>query len=715
MSSNYTRQYEAPVKPQNWTGDALRFYRMLIDVLDDIYLKYGRIDEKMIGSALREKINSKADNGTVAEIVLEQGKLNASFTSLSGEVTQLAVDVGGILSRVADVESGLESQIRQTPELISAAVGDIQIGGTNILRNSSLYRADSPIKVTSSSTDYYASNREMYMPCTPGDAYTFQAVTDGIWGNHVANGSNPPVTHLFLYLQTADIPFENPDSYSRAVTLDAGSNYGKTGRGVWTYTVPTDQAYVRIRIRYDIHSDGVTPATVSWWDFKAERGNKATGWSPPEGEDYSKGVLNGSGLRITPDELTMYAARSLDINVLGDGGDAHFGVNGLAVQKINSPSVYAQYQGPGTITVGNYNVAPNGESVFATLGDAFAKLSGKNLPYPVTINFASNTQEAGAQLARVSGDAVIINGNNCTLSGQISLDNVASEVAFNNLQIEFGGAGHVVVAQRCTDVKFVGGAVNGAYPTHDGQNGIYGVTSSIGLVNCALSNCYHAIWLADNSRVYIDACTGNNNLYSIILRTHSSAGVISSRPPGTIHVDASCAHPSVTEAGTSGAVTPPATVENVTLTATNTCTHDGGSWYSGTNVLTQGEKNGGVFKGCIWFDKSAFAGKTIKAAAIRLYRKAGVGKGSSVVVRIGSCMNAMPAAGYNVVIKTEYAEIVGTVGQKEELKAYIPVQAVQELADGTAAGLYIYGSADDYAQFDGFDGEHPPKLLVTYS
>ena len=84
-------------------------------------------------------------------------------------------------------------------------------------------------------------------------------------------------------------------------------------------------------------------------------------------------------------------------------------------------------------------------------------------------------------------------------------------------------------------------------------------------------------------------------------------------------------------------------------------------------------------------------------------------------MKIGSCRNTAPAAGYNVVARTVYPDIIGKVNQKEELKAYIPTQAVQELADGTAAGLYIYGSADDYALFDGFDGEHPPRLLVTYA
>ena len=125
---NYTRQYETPIRPENWTGDAGRFYRMLIDVLDDIYLKYGRIDEKMLGSALAQKINSKADNGDVAEIKLEQGKLTASFTSLSGAVTQLTLDVDGLGLAISDSEQRLQTQIDAVPGQITAAVKDAEDG-----------------------------------------------------------------------------------------------------------------------------------------------------------------------------------------------------------------------------------------------------------------------------------------------------------------------------------------------------------------------------------------------------------------------------------------------------------------------------------------------------------------------------------------------------------------------------------------------------------
>lgn len=703
MSNNYTRQYEAPVKPQNWTGDALRFYRMLIDVLDDIYLKYGRIDEKMIGSALREKINSKADNGTVAEIVLEQGKLSASFTSLSGEVTQLAVDVDGIVSRVADVESGLESQIKQTPELISAAVGDIQIGGTNLLRGTQYWDTehwtniagktitDETVLLDGRSLTSGYTETYQHINLEVGRTYTFSVEL-----TEILSTAAGMVLHAFAYdMVTAKV-------YNAIYALKPA-----LGRHSSTFTVPEGSARFRFCVR------AYAGVSFSVKHMQVEEGNKATAWRPSP-MDYSKGVVNGSAAIMTPDEL-VFRGPKISFDVSGTAGDMSLSESGLAIDRINSPSVYARYQGPDVITVGEYSVAPNGDSVFATLGDAFAKLSDKYIPYPVSINFASDTYETSTRLVNACGEAVIINGNNCKHNGVLTIKNVTSEVTFNNLIVQINSDPHAVAIKHCTDVELVQCAVYAGYPTHSGQNGIYAVSSSIGLNGCALSNIYHALWLADNSLGYISSCTGNNNMYSIILRNNSRVGVLVSRPPGTVNADATCNIMNNKDPVDSGTVAQPENVQTVTLTATNTRTHDGSSWYSGTNVLTQGEKSGGVFKGCIWFNRSAFAGKTIKAAAIRLYRKAGVGKGSPVVVKIGSCQNTMPAAGYNVVARTVYPDIIGTVDQKEELKASIPVQAVQELADGTAAGLYIYGSADDYAQFDGFDGEHPPKLLVTYS
>lgn len=758
MSVNYTRQYEVPIKPENWSGDALRFYRMLIDVLDDIYLKYGRIDEKMIGTALRAKINSKADSGEVAEIAIEQGKLNASFTSLSGEVTQLSLDVDGITSHVANVENGLQSQIKQTsgevsilasevgtldgrvteaetslslkadqatltttanglqsqidavPGQITAAVGNVQIGGTNLLINSSLYRADNPITATSNSTDYFAPNREMYMLCTPGETYTFQAVTDGIWGNHASNVSSTPVTHLFLYLQTADIPFENPGSYSKAVSINAGAYLGQTGRGVWTYTIPTDKQYVRLRIRYDIHSDGSAPVTVSWWDFKAERGNKATDWSPPVGEDYAKGVIDGSALSITRDSVQIVTP-VFGVNVSGTNGDMSISETGLSINTINSPSVHRRYNGPTMLNVGG---TADGVSTFATLGDAFAKLSGCFLPEPVVINIGvSALSDSKAVLRNAIGSAVTVNGGGCTITGQIYLDCLQSRVVLDNMTIQNGG-GHAAVVYDCVFMRASGCTFITSRATGTYYMGVDCDRSTLDLSGCSFRNCYAAISALHNSYVSIYNCTGNANAYSVQAKYNTRVGMLIARPAAEqgLIIDASCCISADPGAGTSGSSSTPAATTTVTLTATNTRTH-AGSWYSGTNVLSQGISGGTSFYGYMWFDLSSISGKTIKSASIRLYRRAGVGRGVPVEVYVGTHNATGPSGGLSMV--NAYSDyLVGKADQKETLSASVATAAVQALASGTAKGLFIHSGSSGYAQFDGYDGSVPPQLTVTY-
>ena len=162
-----------------------------------------------------------------------------------------------------------------------------------------------------------------------------------------------------------------------------------------------------------------------------------------------------------------------------------------------------------------------------------------------------------------------------------------------------------------------------------------------------------------------------------------------------------------------GAPVAPSATTTVTLTATNTRTH-AGSWYSGTNVLSQGISGGTSFYGYMWFDLSAISGKTVKAASIRLYRRAGVGRGVPVDVYIGTHNATGPSGGLNMV--NAYSDhLVGKVDQKETLSASVATAAVQALASGVAKGLFVHSGSSGYAQFDGFDGSIPPQLTVTYA
>ena len=156
---------------------------------------------------------------------------------------------------------------------------NLEIGGRNLIINSSRYRENSPFTNTSAERDgIILIPTDVYMPCVPGETYTFQCKTDGKWGDHITDGTGGGKTDIILYLQTANEV--GTTEFAGVGDLFSTEYDNKTGRGVWTYTIPTDKEYVRIIFRVDIHSDGSTPYTVNWWDLKAENGNKATPWTP---------------------------------------------------------------------------------------------------------------------------------------------------------------------------------------------------------------------------------------------------------------------------------------------------------------------------------------------------------------------------------------------------------------------------------------------------
>lgn len=72
-------QYEQPRCPDNWNEAERRFYNRLIETLDDIYSKYGRLDEKMLSKGVLNRI----DNSTVTSLekmtadILSSGKIAA--------------------------------------------------------------------------------------------------------------------------------------------------------------------------------------------------------------------------------------------------------------------------------------------------------------------------------------------------------------------------------------------------------------------------------------------------------------------------------------------------------------------------------------------------------------------------------------------------------------------------------------------------------------
>ena len=142
-----------------------------------------------------------------------------------------------VIITYTDNSTSTSYSVGSTPE-------GIVVGGKNLIVNSSRYRENSPFTNTTAEKDGIKFLPiDVYMPCAPGETYTFQCKTDGKWGPHDTGGTGGGKTHIYIYLQTANEV--GTGGYTRSQHLYSDSYNGKTGRGVWTYTIPTDKEYVR--------------------------------------------------------------------------------------------------------------------------------------------------------------------------------------------------------------------------------------------------------------------------------------------------------------------------------------------------------------------------------------------------------------------------------------------------------------------------------------
>lgn len=91
MALNTTYQYEQPKLPSSWLNDTekRRFYNRLIEVLDDIYLKYGRIDENMLSISVRK-------------VLEESGAIRQEVIDARGEGSTLTQRINSVEIQISD-------------------------------------------------------------------------------------------------------------------------------------------------------------------------------------------------------------------------------------------------------------------------------------------------------------------------------------------------------------------------------------------------------------------------------------------------------------------------------------------------------------------------------------------------------------------------------------------------------------------------------------
>lgn len=137
-------QYEQPRCPDNWNESERRFYNRLIETLDDIYSKYGRLDAKMLAKSVIERIDNSTATSleTMVVDILSAGKIAAdSIEATFANLVSLSAKYGSfdfetVKNLVADamvLEKGQADYVHITnlaatyAQAVNATIGNLVI------------------------------------------------------------------------------------------------------------------------------------------------------------------------------------------------------------------------------------------------------------------------------------------------------------------------------------------------------------------------------------------------------------------------------------------------------------------------------------------------------------------------------------------------------------------------------------------------------------
>ncbi|MDD4797222.1 MAG: hypothetical protein PHO66_05595, partial [Eubacteriales bacterium] len=256
--------------------------------------------------------------------------------------------------------------------------------------------------------------------------------------------------------------------------------------------------------------------------------------------------------------------------------------------------------------------------------------------------------------------------------------------------------------------------------TGSGTNGILTNQSDLIIDTCEI-NAYHAIWAGANSNIYAYACTGDCT-YALVVRDGSVIRVDTTRPYGsTSTAQGGEVRGSASEAHGSGYTPPPVPpTQTVQIALADSRSHRASpdnQWYAERLVGYGRWTPNGIWTGCMRFDLSALAGKTVLSARLRLLRRNGVGGSSAETITIQTYTSPATLPGGNTSGNAPVRSGAGasaTIPRGVATWMDVNPADVQAILGGDAVGLCLYTGSTGYGKCDGLGDATPPILEVTY-
>lgn len=621
----------------------------------------------------------------------------------------------------ADTIQSLQGQLNLwASDKITAAVGGMRIGGTNLLHGISVWgiidgegfgydssgasamgtyvaQNDGSLLVTNSGSNLRVSHSGLAVH--QGEVYTVSAEYKDVSGE---------CAHQFqmIFLDSSGTFVGNAVSEGDKTTLADG-----WVKSVFTFTIPEGTAKLLPCLR---SGTDYTLYTHQYYirHPKLERGNKATDWSPNPNE--LRDVRVGSNI-LMDTEHTEISTPYLDIDVSGTEGDMHIDENGISggtgtFKTLNCPDV----------------VKSTGNATYSGgLQEAFDAMNGRFLTGNVTISLSAD-QYGTFMLKGVYGVNASINivGNGHSINGVLAVYNCKlTNVGIGGVTINGNGSSTPLVLMDAGYVSVSGATINGggvvtAVDANYGtrlmmyNNGLYNASNLIRLGHCT-----------EGSLVQLRGGSCTNYLRADGARWTMSG----TRPDGTYAQENTCLHApenpdSLTiDYGTSQPSVTPVTTESYTASVTGTY-YPSGHWIN-DNTIRQGHEgtgsNGRKDYGCMWFNASTLTGKTIKSATLTIKRISGKGRSSSVTLKLWTT-TLTGKSGKPTDSLVNLGEI-GKIANGETATFNVPTSAINVIASGGGLVLYTEETtnktgktySENYAHFEGVGGS-APVLTVTY-
>ena len=684
-----------------------------------------------VESDLQDQIDQNGSD--IDDLNAAKDDLQEQITKNSSSIEQTAI---GIREEVTDHVNNLQGQIDLTSKQVEIAVGRT-VGGTNMLKNTLILSTSNYVFDASGATAMgsceednnggfhiicKSSNLRWWLghfPVTPGQQYSMSV-------RYRRTSGYSPIQFQYVWRGSDFSDIEYSDSASSGTT--------KNEDGWVCYsdivTVPDNSAITQVRLAIRTGIDrALYTCEYNIKQPKFEKGNTPTDWS-----QHPEELQIGSSIKLTDDEVDI-TTKNYQVNILDDDGVTTMvtiNESGATFQSAVAPDITPRYVGPSSITVNpnatSEQIATGG--VYRSLIEACSTLNGQYLDKTIDITVSGDTYGDVELRGLIGGYPVNINGGGYSLIGTLNIVGCATRVYVSNISILRPATSSKDYAVNITSCRYVS-----LYPC---------VVDGAGATNALRLDCGTRAWIRSsefyNAEHLVHALYGTD-LTTLNIKGSGGTNFIctdgavvkwnGSRPAGTwLKHNVSIVKPDELETLTIDEGISPSTSSAVGTTMFDFMYADSycGGWsYFADDDVRQGFVSGRRIYGTIWFNvakiRSAFGGKVVNQASLRLNMHKFVGRGVNVSIQLYGTNTVYSSRSGAPSLITSYGTIGGAKpGEVNEI--VIPVQVITDIVNGTICALVLLSDDDslykdraysrNYARFDGStSGESSTRPRLT--